>query len=119
TEGGSPNPKWVYSARMEFAARQFARRVLLAHLALLCLVLLAVAMAAKYLYSSARQQVIQQSEGTQRLLARQTALGVENYYASVTSVLNLLQPPENSPTTQPAQRFQFGGKLNAAAHENR
>ena len=103
---------------MELAARQFARRVLLAQFALLLLVLLAVGMAAKYLYAGARQEVIQQSEGTQGLLARQTALGVENYYSSVTSVLNLLQPPENA-TTQPAPRLPVGGKLPANLRENR
>src|SRR5262245_60020945 len=86
---------------MEFAARQFARRVLLGHLALLCLVLIAVAAAAKYLYSGARQQVIGQAEKTQTLLAKQTAAGIENFYDSITNVLNLLQPSENEPTKSP------------------
>ena len=104
---------------MEFAARQFARRVLIAHFALLLLVLFAVFMAARYLYASARQEVIQQSEGTQRLLARQTALGVENYYTSITGVLNLLQPPENAAATQPSPRFQVGTKLNPNQREAR
>src|SRR5690348_5277900 len=90
---------------MEFAARQFARRVLLAHFALLLLVLLAVGLAAKFVYNSARQQVIEQAQQTQRLLAIQTATGVENYYDSVLNVLNLLDPNENAATstTRPAQ----------------
>src|SRR4051812_8493796 len=89
---------------MEFAARRFARRVLLSHLALLLFVFLAVGLAAKYLYAGARTQVITQAEQTQMLLARQTATGIENYYESITNVLNLLQPNDADPSTQPAGR---------------
>ena len=95
------------------------RRVLLAHFVLLLVVLFAVFMAAKYLYAGAQQEVIQQSEGTQSLLARQTALGVQNYYTSITGVLNLLQPPENTPATQPLAKFPVGGRLNPNQHETR
>src|SRR3954452_2273066 len=91
---------------MVFAARRFARRVLLSHLALLLVVFLAVGLAAKYLYAGARTQVITQAEQTQMLLARQTAAGIENYYESITNVLNLLQPNDNDPATQPAGRPQ-------------
>ncbi|HEX3356167.1 MAG TPA: SpoIIE family protein phosphatase [Tepidisphaeraceae bacterium] len=106
---------------MELAARQFARRVLIIHFALLCLVLLAVGLAAKFLYRSARTEVIQQAQITQELLARQTSLGIENYYQSVTGVLDLLQPPTPStqPTSRPARQFQIGGRLNEAQHEVR
>jgi serine phosphatase RsbU (regulator of sigma subunit) len=106
---------------MELAARQFARRVLLIHFALLCIVLAAVGLAARFLYRSARTEVIQQAQITQELLARQTSLGIENYYESVTSVLDLLQPATagTQPTTRPNRPFQFGGRLNEAQHEVR
>jgi serine phosphatase RsbU (regulator of sigma subunit) len=86
---------------MELAARRYARRVLLIHLALLLVVILVVAAAVKYMYRSAREQARGEAQHTQELLCRQTALGIENYYESVTNVLNLLQPPENDPTTRP------------------
>src|SRR5438874_2064603 len=89
---------------MDFAARKFARRVLLAHLVLLFVVVCAVAMAARVLYEGAREQVVQQAEKTQTLLARQTATGIENYYESITNVLNLLQPNDTEPATQPLRR---------------
>src|SRR2546423_15352919 len=63
-----------YTPFMEFAARQFARRVLAFHLALLCVVLLAVGLAARVLYASARRQVMAQAEGPQQVLRRQTRL---------------------------------------------
>src|SRR3954465_15188190 len=89
---------------MEFAARRFARRVLLSHLALLLFVFLAVGLAAKYLYAGARTQVITQAEQTQMLLARQTATGIENYYESTTNVRTLLQPSAADPATRAAGR---------------
>ena len=104
---------------MEIAARQFARRVLLAHLALLCVVLLAVGMAAKYLYASARQQVIQEAEQTQKLLAVQTAAGIDSYYESIINPLNILDPNEREPTTQSGRRVPPGGKLAPQQLQNR
>src|SRR3982750_2844637 len=77
---------------MELAARRYIRKVLLAHVALLLLVLLIVAAAARYLYHTARQQAIDQAKTKQELLAKQTAKGIQNYYESVTNVLELLQP---------------------------
>src|SRR5262249_41914343 len=38
---------------------------------------------------------LHEAQQTQELLARQTALGIETYYESVTNVLNLLQPEDN------------------------
>src|SRR3982750_3017410 len=77
---------------MEFEARRFARKVLMIHLALMLLVVIIVTGAGWLLYVSARTQAIEQAKQTQELLAKQTALGVENYYESVTGVMNLLQP---------------------------
>jgi serine phosphatase RsbU (regulator of sigma subunit) len=95
---------------MEYAARQFARRVLLAHASLLLVVLLAVGLAAKYLYHSARQQVITQAQATQNLLAVQTATGIDHYYESIINVLNLLDPNEAPPpATQPGRPNQGPG----------
>src|SRR5262249_8351454 len=81
--------------RMELAARRYAQKVLLIHLALLLLAILVVGGAVKYMYRSARGQARAEALNTQDLLTRQTALGIENYYDSITSVLNLLQPGEN------------------------
>jgi serine phosphatase RsbU (regulator of sigma subunit) len=84
---------------MDRAARRFARWVLIFHLALLGLVLLIVAVSARTLYASAREQAIDQAKQTQELLAQQTALGLQNYYDSITGVLEPLQPPEIEPQT--------------------
>jgi serine phosphatase RsbU (regulator of sigma subunit) len=83
---------------MELAARRYARKVLLAHLGLLLLVLLVTAAAVRYLYLGARSQAREQAKQTQVLLSNQTAAGIQNYYESVTSVLNLLQPMDNAST---------------------
>jgi serine phosphatase RsbU (regulator of sigma subunit) len=87
---------------MEYEARKFARRVLLVHMAALLVVLAVVAAAARVVYFNARNQALQQATHTQELLARQTALGIQNYYETVSGVLNLLQPQEGDPTTQRA-----------------
>src|SRR4051812_25557493 len=91
---------------MELAAKRFARRVLFAHFILLFVVILTVACAVRYLYTSARVSAIEQAEHTQELLARQTALGIQNYYDSVIGVLELLQPSdeETAAATQPSGR---------------
>src|SRR5689334_21956882 len=85
---------------MEYEARQFARKVLFVHLAALLVVLAVVVAAARVLYINARTQAIEQAKHTQELLAKQTALGIKNYYESVSGVLNLLQPPDGAPATQ-------------------
>src|SRR5438067_385418 len=89
---------------MELAARRYAQKVLLIHLALLLLVILVVAGAVKYLYHSARSQARTQAQHTQELLTQQTALGIENYYESITHVLNLLQPEQSELGAQPIHR---------------
>ena len=77
---------------MDIAARRFARRILLLHLVLLGIVLAAVTLAVRYLHHSAREQAKDQQRQTQDLLTRQTAVGIESYYRSITSVLDLLKP---------------------------
>src|SRR5262245_60375210 len=86
---------------MEYEARRFARRVILIHLALLVLVLAGVAAAGWVMYRNARALAIDQALKTQELLSRQTALGIQNYYESVTGVLNLLQPEGATPPPRP------------------
>src|SRR5262245_35764147 len=104
---------------MELAARRFARKVLLIHLALLLLVLIVVAAAVTYMYRSARGQALAEAQHTQELLTRQTALGIENYYESVTNVLNLLQPDESELNNQPAHRPPPGQRLRAEQRDLR
>src|SRR5436190_6839877 len=91
---------------MDLAARRFARRVLFAHVVGISLCIVIVACAVRYMYASARVQAIEQAERTQELLARQTALGIQNYYDSVIGVLELLQPSdeEAAAATQPVSR---------------
>src|SRR5438046_9844453 len=103
---------------MELAARRYARKVLLIHLALLLLVLVIVAAAVKYMYHSARGQALAQAQQTQELLTRQTALGIENYYDAVINVVNLLQPAEAEANAQmPSHRP--GARLNPQDHDAR
>jgi serine phosphatase RsbU (regulator of sigma subunit) len=86
---------------MELAARRYARKVLLIHLAALLVVVAIVGLAVKYLYDSARQQAIAHAADTQRLLAKQAALGISNYYEAVTGVMDLLQPTDADNTVEP------------------
>src|SRR2546423_1201753 len=88
---------------MEFEARRFARKILLIHAILLCVVLMITIIAVRFLYSGARGRAIQQAKQNQELLAKQTALGVENYYESVTGVLNLLQPTQGKSNDRPSE----------------
>lgn len=88
---------------MEYEARRFARKILGVHAILLCIVLLVMIVAVRVLYSGARGRAIEQAKQNQELLAKQTALGIENYYESVTGVLNLLQPTEGKSNDRPSE----------------
>lgn len=81
--------------------RQFVRRILLIHVALLALLLAAVSVAAWHLYGSARDQAIGQSKARQALLAAQTSHGIEGFYDSILSDLNLLKPDEDEASDLP------------------
>src|SRR5688500_1962061 len=82
---------------MDRDARRYARWVLLIHVALFGAVLLIIAYTARVLYRGAYEQAIGQATITQEMLARQTGLSIQNYYGSITAVLELLQLPENEP----------------------
>ena len=89
---------------MDRAARRYARRVLILHLALFAGVLLIMALTARVLYTGAREQAIGQARQTQEMLARQTALSIKNYYDSITGVLDLLHAGPNEPAEAPTRR---------------
>jgi serine phosphatase RsbU (regulator of sigma subunit) len=84
---------------MQLAAHRFIRSVLAIHLALLLIVALIVAGAARNIRHKAREQALMQAQSTQELIAKQTARGVENYYHAVTSVLELLEPSQEEGAT--------------------
>jgi len=86
---------------MEESARRYARRILLLHLALLCIVVLVVYFAGREIYQSTRQQVMDQTVRRQLLLSNQTARGIESYYGSILSDLDLLQRAENDDSPPP------------------
>ncbi|MBC8105459.1 MAG: cache domain-containing protein, partial [Anaerolineae bacterium] len=88
---------------MELEARRFARKILLVHAILLCIVLMVMVVAVRVLYSGARGRAIDQAKQNQELLAKQTALGIETFYESVTGVLNLLQPTEGRADDRPSE----------------
>src|SRR5690242_16414918 len=96
---------------MEFAARQFARRVLVIHLALLVCVVGIVFFASREVYDRTRAEATEQAKSKQALLAGQTAKGIENYYRSIFNDLDLLRQADHDededaggtrPTTKPA-----------------
>lgn len=91
---------------MENAARRFARNVLIAHFLLLAAVIVFVFMGVRFLQSSARAQAIDQARATQELLAKQTALGVQNYYQSVEGVFDLLKPLQTEDFAEPLPGIQ-------------
>src|SRR5690606_22993819 len=74
---------------MEYAARQFARRVLYAHLLALAVVALIVVLAAREVHQQASMRALEQATTRQELLAGQTLAGVEGYYASILADLQL------------------------------
>lgn len=86
---------------MELEARRFAQKILITHAALLVVLLLIMGVAVRVLYGGARVRAIDQAKQQQEILARQTALAIENYYESVTGVLNLLQPTEGKRNERP------------------
>src|SRR6476661_7654396 len=103
---------------MEDAAKQFARRILLIHLALLAGVVGVVFFASREVYEQTRAQAMEQSKARQTLLAAQTARGIEAFYHSIFNDLDLLRQadrdddededpaaagdrPATAPTTRP------------------
>src|SRR4051812_48517144 len=93
---------------MEDAAKQFARRILLVHLALLVGVIALVFFASRAVYKETRQQATEQAKSRQSLLAAQTARGIEAFYHSIFNDLDLLRQADKdegdeteTPTTSP------------------
>jgi serine phosphatase RsbU (regulator of sigma subunit) len=86
---------------MEHESRIYARKIFLAHLALIVVVLAVVVLGAMRIYSSARQQAVQQAAVRQELLAAQTSRGIESFYTSIISDLELLRraDTEETPST--------------------
>jgi serine phosphatase RsbU (regulator of sigma subunit) len=94
---------------MEDAARKFARRILLIHLALLVAVIGLVFFASREVYQETRAQATEQAKSRQALLAAQTARGIEAFYHSIFNDLDLLRQADKDegddtekPTTNPA-----------------
>ena len=75
-------------------ARRFAQWVLAIHLALLLIVVAVVLLGSRAVYESGREQAIVQAQNRQSLLAAQTARGIESFYRSLLSVLDLLKGAE-------------------------
>ena len=69
---------------MEGAARRFASWVLSLHVALLAALIIAVALATYEVYTTARQQALDQVRVRQELLAAQAARGMSYFYRSLT-----------------------------------
>jgi len=94
---------------MEHESRIYARKIFLAHLALIVVVLGVVVLGAMQIYSSARHQAVEQAGMRQELLATQTSRGIESFYTSIISDLELLRradPEEtfSAATTRPNLR---------------
>lgn len=99
---------------MEEAAKQFARRILIVHLALLIGVIGVVFFASREVYTSTQEQAMRQAEQRQLILAGQTAKGIEAFYRSILNDVDLLRQapdddvesadPSTAPATQPAPK---------------
>jgi serine phosphatase RsbU (regulator of sigma subunit) len=89
---------------MEYAAQQFARRILLIHLALLAGVIGVVFFASREVYKQTREEATEQAKSRQSLLAAQTARGIEAFYHSIFNDLDLLRQADKDDdvTEQPA-----------------
>ena len=92
---------------MEHDVRQFARKILVVHLALLIVLLALVALAARQIYHSARAQALEQARDRQALLASQTARAIGNFYEAILIDMDLVKPAEEEsgdpdPSTAPA-----------------
>jgi serine phosphatase RsbU (regulator of sigma subunit) len=98
---------------MEYAAKIYARKILAIHFALLILLLAIVSLAAHSIYVTARQEAVDQASRQQELLASQTARGIEGFYTSLLSDLDLVQrsaADEAPETSAPAARARAQGQ---------
>jgi serine phosphatase RsbU (regulator of sigma subunit) len=94
---------------MDYAARRFARRIILVHALLLVVVLAVVLLAVRHVYRTARVEVVQQAEDRQQLLVNQTATAIQSYYHTIQDDLDLVYRAEQEEagaaanTTSPAE----------------
>ncbi|HEV2294648.1 MAG TPA: PP2C family protein-serine/threonine phosphatase [Tepidisphaeraceae bacterium] len=79
---------------LELNTKHFATRTVVSHVLLLVVVIAVVAVATRSVYNSAREQAISQALGQQESLARQTARGIQSFYASILSDLDLIRLAE-------------------------
>jgi len=89
---------------MDLSARRFARRILLIHVLLLLAVASVIALATRAIYRHSQQQALDHATRRQELLARQTAVGLAGYYASILDNLDLAQRDfegDEGPSTRP------------------
>jgi serine phosphatase RsbU (regulator of sigma subunit) len=100
---------------MDTAARRFARRILLVHVALLVLVLALVLLALREVYRSTRDEVIAQAQSRQELLTSQTARGIEGHYQSILNTLDLMRRAENEESSPTPATIVGGGPATAPA----
>jgi len=74
---------------MDEAAKRFARRVLMLHVILLFVVVGVALLGGQELFLHARAQALHQEQEREKLVAAQTASGIESYYTSILSNLEL------------------------------
>jgi len=75
---------------MKKIARPFLRRILAVHFVLLVVAIVSVLIAARELYLQTRDQTLNQVRQRQELIAAQTARAIEDYYASLRDMLDLV-----------------------------
>ena len=75
---------------MEKATRDYLRRVLIVHLALLAVVAAGVLLVAREVYEHSRNQAIEQARVRHELIARQTGRAIEGHYSAILSDLQVL-----------------------------
>jgi len=89
---------------MDKAARRFAEGILLVHGVILALVVAIVWIASRDIYNRTREEALKQAATRQELLAAQTARGIESFYQSILSNLDLLRGSgdgiEEAPTNE-------------------
>jgi hypothetical protein len=85
---------------MEHAVKRFARNILLLHLLLLLTVLGVVLLASRAIREGAREEAQKQAETRQRMVATQTARGIEAFYQSILSDVNLTPRDEDNKAEQ-------------------
>lgn len=98
---------------MEFAVKQFARKILILHLLLLVGVFAMVLLASRAIREGARDQAIKQAERRQRMLANQTARGIEAFYRSITSDMDLVPREDDTES----ERGKLGSLLREMSRE--